>query len=205
MSGVGRARRDRVLTAGGGRPGDALVLTRAAALEGTHVLASDLAASLRGLGVAESVLSLARGFGEELSVVPEARLAVDLGATAMHDPTEGGVVGAIWEMAEASGCGFWVDVEAIPVREATRRVCAALGVDPLRLIASGALLIACQDGAAMVRGLAEHGIPARQIGTLTPVDRGRVLVHGDGRHESVDSVGRDELYRVLEEASASAQ
>jgi hydrogenase maturation factor len=204
MSGVGRARRDRVLTAGGGRPGDALVLTKAAALEGTHVLASDLAVALQGLGVAESVLSQARGFGEELSVVPEARLAVDLGATAMHDPTEGGVVGAIWEMAEASGCGFSVDVGAIPVREATRQVCAALGVDPLRLIASGALLIACEDGAAMVRGLAEHGIPARQIGTLTPVDRGRILVQGDGRRESVDSVGRDELYRVLEEASASA-
>jgi hydrogenase maturation factor len=204
MSGVGRARRDRVLTAGGGRPGNALVLTKAAALEGTHVLASDLAASLRGLGVAESVLSLARAFGEELSVVPEARLAVDLDATAMHDPTEGGVVGAIWEMAEASGCGFSVDVGAIPVREATRQVCAALGVDPFRLIASGALLIACQDGAAMVRGLAEHGIGATRIGALTPLDGGRVLVHGDGRRESVDSVARDELYRVLEDASARA-
>jgi hydrogenase maturation factor len=198
MSGVGRAPRDRVLTAGGGRPADALVLTRAAALEGTHVLASDLGPALRGLGVAESVLSLAHGYGEELSVVPDARLAVDLGATAMHDPTEGGVVGAIWEMAEASGCGFSVDVGAIPVREPTRQLCAALGVDPLRLIASGALLIACQDGGAMARGLAAHGIEAAHIGALTPKDRGRVLIHPDGHRENVNTVGRDELYRILE-------
>ncbi|HEY2593004.1 MAG TPA: AIR synthase family protein [Chloroflexota bacterium] len=204
MSGVGRAPRDRVLTAGGGRPGDALVLTKAAALEGTHVLASDLAALLQGRGVAESVLTEARGYGEELSVVPEARLAVDLGAMAMHDPTEGGVVGAVWEMAEASGCGFSVSVESIPVREATRQVCAALGVDPLRLIASGALLIACQDSGAMVQGLTGHGIPAARIGALTDLERARVLVHPEGWAEPVTSVGRDELYRVLEETSASA-
>ena len=199
MSGVGRARRDRVLTAAAGRPHNALVLTKAAALEGTHVLASDLASVLLGLGVGEGVLAEARRYGAELSVVPEARLAVDLGARAMHDPTEGGVVGAVWEMAEASGCGFSVRIDSIPVRAPTRQVCEALGVDPLRLIASGALLIACLDGATMVRGLTDSGIPAAQIGVLAPLADGRVLLHADGREERVDSVGRDELYRVLEE------
>jgi hydrogenase maturation factor len=192
-----------VLTAGGGRPGDALVLTKAAALEGTHVLASDLGSRLRGLGVDDAVLAEARGYGDELSVVPEARVAVGLGATAMHDPTEGGVLGAIWEMAEASGCGFGVQAAAIPVRAATRAVCAALGVDPLRLIASGALLIAGPDGDGMVRGLRAAGIEAAQIGALTQVDQGRRLFHADGSAEPVDSVGRDELYRVLEETAAN--
>src|SRR5579871_1984389 len=79
MTGVGRAPRDQVLTAGGGRAGDALVLTKAAALEGTHVLASDLAARLQALGVDDGVLAEARAFGDELSVVPEARVAVGLG------------------------------------------------------------------------------------------------------------------------------
>jgi hydrogenase maturation factor len=204
MTGVGRARPERVLTAGGGRPGDALVLTKAAALEGTHVLASDLVPRLLRLGASDAVLAEARAYGDDLSVVPEARLAVELGATAMHDPTEGGVLGAIWEMAEASGCGFAVRADAIPVRLATREVCAALGVDPLRLIASGALLIACRDGDAMVRGLSSGGIEAAQIGALTPLAGGRLLFHADGHAEVVDSVGRDELYRVLEDASASA-
>jgi hydrogenase maturation factor len=201
MSGVGKARRDRVLTAGGGRPGAALVLTKAAALEGSHVLAADMTSRLHQLGLSDAVVEEARSYGQELSVVAEARRAAVLGATAMHDPTEGGVVGALWEMAEASGCGFRVSVAAIPVRPATLEVCAALRVDPLRLIASGALLIACADGAAMVSGLAEHGTEAAHIGALTPLETGRVLVHPDGYEELVASVGRDELYRVLEETS----
>jgi hydrogenase maturation factor len=195
MSGVGKARRDRLLTAGGARPGNALVLTKAAALEGTHVLANDLRARLASLP--SELLEEAHGYGDELSVVPEARLAVDLGATAMHDPTEGGVVGALWEMAEASGCGFVVRVDAIPVRQATRAICTALGVDPLRLIASGALLIACTDANRMLAGLAHHGIMASHIGEMT--DAGRVLTYADGHHEEITKLDRDELYRVLEE------
>src|SRR5579859_2219628 len=109
MTGVGKARRDRLFTAGGARPGDALVLTKAAGLEGSHILAADFASELVGR-VAAALLQEARGYARELSIVPEARLAVDLGATAMHDPTEGGVVGAAWEMAAASGCGFRIEV-----------------------------------------------------------------------------------------------
>ena len=194
MTGVGTARRDRLLTAAGARPGDALVLTKAAALEGTHILASDLAARLAS--VPDRLLGEARAYGDELSVVPEARLAVELGATAMHDPTEAGVVGALWEMAEASGCGFRVEVARIPVREPTRAICAALGVDPLRLIASGALLIACRDAAAMLRGLRDGGIEAAEIGVMSQGPR--LLLHPGGREEPIDRLDRDELYRVLE-------
>jgi len=200
MTGVGKARRDRVLTAAGAQPGDALVLTKAAALEGTHVLASDLGSHLAS--VTEDDVQAALGYADELSVVPEARLAVELGATAMHDPTEGGVVGALWEMAEASDCGFRVDVSAITVREPTRAICAALGVDPLRLISSGALLIACRDGPAMVTGLREHGIDAAIIGRVTARERRCVLVHPGGREEPIERLDRDELYRVLEELAA---
>ena len=104
-------------------------------------------------------------------------MAVELGATAMHDPTEGGVVGAAWEMAEASGCGFRVSMETIHVRSATRMICEALGVDPVRLIASGALLVACHDGNAMVDGLRRAGIEAAVIGEFSDGDR--QLIHFD--------------------------
>jgi hydrogenase expression/formation protein HypE len=200
MSGVGRARRDRLLTAAGARPGDALVMTKAAGLEGSHILASDLARPLGLAGVAAEVLQEARGYAAELSVVREARLAVELGATAMHDPTEGGVVGAAWEMAEASGCGFRLLAARIPVRQATSLICGALGVDPLRLIASGALLIACRDGTGMVRGLTASGVAACEIGQMTS-GRRRVLVHEDTREEEVNHLDRDELYRVLDMVS----
>jgi hydrogenase maturation factor len=199
MSGIGKARRDRVLTAAGAQPGNALVLTKAAALEGSHVLASDLAAPLQALGVSAGLLADARRYGDELSVVPEARIAVDSGATAMHDPTEGGVIGALWELAEASGCGFRVHAERIAVREPTRRICAALGVDPLRLIASGALLIACADAARLLSALAAQNIAAAQIGVMTEADNGRVLVYADGHEEAITRLDRDELYRIVSE------
>jgi hydrogenase expression/formation protein HypE len=195
LTGVGKARRDQLVTAGGARPGDAIVLTKAAALEGSHILASDLAHRLSH--VPSKLLDEARGYASELSVVPDARAALELGAKAMHDPTEAGVVGALWEMAEASSCGFRVEVARIPVREATRAICEALLVDPLRLIASGALLIACADGDAMVRGLVDRGIRASALGTFT--ESGRVLVYADNREENVERLDRDELYRVLEE------
>ena len=199
MTGVGRARRDRLLTAAGAHPGDALVLTRAAGLEGSHILATDLADRLTG--VPAELLEQARGYAADLSVVPAARLAVELGATAMHDPTEGGVIGALWEMAEASGCGFRVEVARIPVREPTRAICSALQVDPLRLIASGALLVACADAARLVNGLADADIPSSAIGHLTH-NTDRLLIHPDGRQEPIDHLDRDELYRLLAEVSA---
>lgn len=195
MTSVGRARPGRLITSAGARPGDALVLTKAAALEGTSILASDFADRLVGR-VPESVLAEARGYRREVSVVPEGLAALELGATAMHDPTEGGVVGALWELAEASGTGFRVETVRIPVRAATRQVCAALGVDPLRLISSGALLIACPDGQAMVRGLEARGIRATVIGQVTAGPR--ELVWPDGRVERIATVGRDELYRLFE-------
>jgi hydrogenase expression/formation protein HypE len=195
MTGVGRARRDRILSAAGAKVGDALVLTKAAGLEGTHVLAIDLRERLAGR-VSQDLLAEAEAFGAELSVVPEARVAAELGATAMHDPTEGGIVGAAWEMAEASGSGFRIEVDKIPVREATRAICDALNADPLRLIASGALLIACPDASLMVRRLDEQGIPATEIGSITA--SGRQLIHADGRIEHVERLDRDELYRILE-------
>ncbi len=201
MAGVGRAARSRLVTAAGARPGQALVLTKAAALEGSHILAADFASRLAGV-VPAALLEEAAMYGDELSVVPDARVALDHGATAMHDPTEGGVVGAVWELAEASGCGFRVYVARIPVREATAAICRALGADPLRLIASGALLAACVDGPALVDALAEHGIPATVIGEVTHA--GRELVHPDGHVESIDDLPRDELYRLLSENPATA-
>ncbi len=195
MTAIGRPFGDRLVTAAGARPGQALVLTKAAALEGTSILAHDFHRELAGR-VDEATLDEARAYRSEISVVPEARVAVQHGATAMHDPTEGGVLGALWEMAEASGAGFRVHETSVPIRPATRDICRALGVDPLRLIASGALLVACDDGQGMVEVLHEHGIEARVVGEVTA--SGRELAYADGATRPVETVERDELYRLLE-------
>jgi hydrogenase expression/formation protein HypE len=171
MTAVGRARREQLVTSGGAQPGDTLLLTKWAALEGTAILATDLAAHLDGKMTPEAI-ARAQGLSARISVVRDGVEAAKLGATALHDPTEGGVLGALWELAEASACGFEVDASAVPILEETRQVCAVFGADPLKLISSGAMLIACPDLARMLAGLAEHRIPA---------------------------VHRDELWRILEQ------
>ena len=178
-----------VLDARNMRAGNDLVLTKSAGLEGTAILASDHADMLSG--IPEEELRAARAFFGAVSVVKEGLYAAEHGATAMHDVTEGGVLGAAWEMAEAAGCCVEIDRAAVHVHPATEHICAALGLDPLRLLSSGAMLIACEDGASLVRGLRAEGIPAAVIGT---VKEGRGAFFADGA--PIDPPGADELYRL---------
>lgn len=194
-SAVGRAPGGRFLSAGGGRPGDTLVLTKAAALEGTAILATDLADRLRPV-VGEAVLARARACLERISVVPEGLVGARSGATAMHDVTEGGVLTGVWELAEASGCGVRLDADSVPVLDETRRICGALGVDPLGLIGSGAMLIAAPDPSPVLEALAAAGIPCAVIGVLAGGDR-RVTRGGVTR--PLEPLDRDELWRVLDQ------
>lgn len=199
VTSVGRTPRGRVVTSAGARPGHSLVLAGAAGLEGTAILAADMEHRLRP-HVADDVLERARGFKRLISVVRAGTLAARLGATALHDPTEGGVLGALWEMAEASGVGFRVWTEAVPVRQETREICAPFRADPLRLVSSGALLAAAPDGEALARGLEREGLVARVIGQVLPLWKGRWLVSREGEQEA-SPVDRDELWRILEEYS----
>lgn len=194
---VGKARKDRYLVSSGARAGDDLVLTKAAGLEGTAVLATDFAERLKSV-MSREALERAQAFRAEISVVPEGLAAAVLGATAMHDVTEGGVLGAIYEMVSASGLGVEVNADSVPVRPETAEVCRFFGADPLRLISSGAMLIACPDGRVMVEGLRESGIPAAIIGRVT--SSGRWLTR-NGQRRELEISYRDELWRILDEAN----
>ncbi|MCL2545248.1 MAG: AIR synthase family protein [Clostridia bacterium] len=191
---VGRVKLEALVRTGGARPGDALVMTKQAGLEGTAILAQDAADRLRE-SLTEEELREARALCDSLSVLPEGRIAAHLEASAMHDATEGGVLGAAWEMAEASGLGLRLRLESIPVRPVTRKLCAALGIDPLRLIASGAMLIAHPDGEALCAALREGGVEAAVIGAFTAAPE-RALLH-DGREEPLLPPEGDEIYGAL--------
>lgn len=197
---IGKAPRSRYVTSSGARPGDALLLTKSAGLEGTAILATDFESVLRDQVSAES-LARAQAFRQEISVVPEGIAAAEGGATAMHDATEGGVLGAIHEMITAAGVGVEVWADAIPVREETRIICGLFQADPLKLISSGALLISCPDGEQMVSRLSRLGVPAGVIGRVT--EGGRWVVSGGRRHQLQPSY-RDELWRILETGRGSA-
>jgi len=191
---VGRVQLRALVRTGGARPGDALVMTKQAALEGTAILAHDMADTLRGR-LTEQELLEARRLSDLLSVLPEGRIAAQAGASAMHDATEGGVLGAAWEVAEASEVGLRLQLGDIPVRPVTRKLCEALGIDPLRLISSGVMLIAHPNGESLCAALREQGIEAAVIGEFTAAPH-RVLLRG-GREEPLLPPEGDEIYRAM--------
>lgn len=201
VAGIGRAERDEYVHGGGARPGDAVLLTKAAAIEGTAILATDLAEDLAGR-VPADLLERARRFIEEISVLPEGRVAVRAGATAMHDVTEGGVVTAAWELAEASGCGIELWADAVPVRPETAAVCAVLGADPLALIGSGAMLITTPVAERTLHALRQAGIPAAHVGTMRADGR---IIRREDRETPLQPPPRDELWRILDVRASAGQ
>ncbi|MEM4297926.1 MAG: AIR synthase related protein, partial [Nitrososphaerota archaeon] len=119
---------DRYITSADAKEGDTIMMTKTAAIEGTAILASLFKKRLKGLG--NDVIDRALEMRKEISVVKEASLAFATGfVNAMHDVTEGGILGGIDEMAEASGLGFIVYEDIIPIADETRRICSELKVD----------------------------------------------------------------------------
>lgn len=198
---MGEAEKGGYVTTGGARPGDVIILTKGAGIEGTAILAQDLADVLSDK-VDDKVLDSAQSMLKRISVVPEAMRAVEVGGVhSLHDPTEGGVLNGVWEMAEAAGVGVTIQEEAVPVADETKLVCEALGIDPLKLLGSGALLIAAEREKAdeIVSALIRMGVEASVIGEITPMQGGRVLVRDDGGRVAIEAVDQDHLYKVLDE------
>lgn len=127
------------------RPGDRLLMTKAAAVEGTALIAREFGRRLEALGLSASEIRSGRAYLELISILPEAgRAARCPGTSAMHDVTEGGIATALEELSAAGGCRLRVNLDRIPVFPETRRICRLLSVHPLGLIGSGSLLICCR-------------------------------------------------------------
>jgi hydrogenase maturation factor len=140
---LGEVARDRMIASSGCRPGDVVLLAGSVPVEGTSLIAREKRAALLELGWQPQTIDQAAGFLYEpgISVLKPALLAADAGlVTAMHDPTEGGVATGLLELALAGGVGIEVDLDAIPIPQLARDLCIVFGLDPLGVIASGALL-----------------------------------------------------------------
>ena len=197
---MGVAQRGKFVTSSGARPGDDIIMTKSVGIEGTGILAADFSHKLRGK-INSRTLATAKKMRRLISVVKDARFAVEAGGVkAMHDPTEGGLLQGVWELAEASKVGFTVYASRIPIRPETDRICAVFGLDPLRLMSSGCLLIVAdrRKSGKILRHLRTHAIPGNIIGKVTARTSGRKLVGGDGRVREIGPSERDELYRVFE-------
>jgi hydrogenase maturation factor len=188
----------RIITAGGARPGDHLLLTKTAGLEGSAILAHERARQL-AVTIGPRLLRAARRLRQRpgISVVPDAVIAARHGATAMHDPTEGGIRAGLHEIAFASGVRVDVDLDRIPVTPATAAICRHYTIDPLGLIGSGALLVTLPPARAadLLAAWRRAGIAGRTIGRI---ERGRgVRARRDGRHASFPWLVRDEILTAL--------
>lgn len=194
VSGVGKAKKGAVISTGGAKPGMDIVVSKWIGIEGTAILAKEKETELRGR-YATTFIDRAKDLDAYISVLSEAAVAARSGVGAMHDVTEGGIFGALWEMAEASGVGLEIDLKKIPVRQETIEVCEFFGINPYELISSGCMLMAAQDGNFLVHELEKAGIPATVIGKAT-AGNDRVLLNEEERR-FLEPPKPDELYRVI--------
>ena len=192
--GVGKAKKGRLVSTAGARPGMDVVVTKWIGLEGTSIIAKEREEELLGR-YPKALVDTAKGFDAYLSVLPEARIAVEAGVGAMHDVTEGGIFGALWEMAESAGVGLEIDLKKIPIRQETVEVCEFFDVNPYELISSGSMLMAASDGNGLVRALTAANIPAVCVGKVTE-GNDRVLLSGEERR-FLEPPKADELYKVV--------
>jgi HAD superfamily hydrolase (TIGR01509 family) len=195
---VGVVAEEKLLRKESARENDVLIMTKAAGIEGTAILASEADEALREAEVDSRVLEEARALAGLLSVTEEARIAAEHpGTRCLHDVTEGGIVTAIEEVSMATGRTVTVDLDAVLIRDCTRAVCRVLSVDPLGLIGSGCLLICVDpDGAdRLVRALEAEGVAAAQIGRLGRCLSGQSDGSSDDRREAprADRAGRSSV------------
>lgn len=186
---------EKLVSPDGAKPGDEIVMTKWAGVEGTAIIAEELRERLAPI-LGEEFLERASSLIEYLSVLPETRVLRKF-ANAMHDPTEGGVLNGLHEMADASGLGFRVYAERIPVREETKAICNYLELNPLGLISSGVLLAAVPRDHAKkaVEELMAKGITANIIGEFLAEEK-RVIVEG-GEERPAWRPESDELWKVV--------
>lgn len=179
------------------REGDYILLTKTAGLEGTAVIACDHADRLAGvLDAAE--LAEAKAMLDQVSVVREGVAAGKIGTAGMHDVTEGGVLGAVWEMCEIAGVGADIWFEDIPVSEITKKISAHFGIDWLRLISSGCMLIVAhsEQKDTLIDAIREQGVSVNCIGRVTAPGAERIMIR-DGKRLVIDPPTSDELYKVV--------
>ncbi len=189
ITALGRSRGGRVLSAGGAKAGDDILVTKWAGMEGTSILVRDFrevftkSLSAEEIGEAEDLIW-------KISVTQDGRIAAENGASGCHDATEGGVLGAIYEMCRASGLGAEVDVNRIPVLPVTRKVAQLTGIDPLKLVSSGCLVVAAKNGVTLREVYRKCGLQAEVVGKMTT---GSI---------SLEPPQSDELWRARERLNA---
>jgi len=198
---LGKTPIDRLIKTSGAETGDYIYLTKTAGLEGTAIIVNELEDELSGV-LTKAEIQEAKDLIKQISVVNEGKIGMRTGATAMHDATEGGVLGAIHELCEASGKGCKVKADKITIHPVTERLCEYYNINPLKLISSGTMVMCIPQALAcdLEKALIDSRIAYSRVGIITE-ERDKKLIMGDASVEEIfdyiDSPEADELYKVL--------
>ena len=193
---IGKVSPSGLVRSDGAEPGDVILMTKAAGLEGTAIIAADKTDEIYSFLDASDV-DTAKSYINEISVLEEGMTAAANGASSMHDVTEGGILGAVWEVCNASGAGAEISIDKIVVRDITAKICGHYGIDPLKLISSGSMLITCKemDKDKIINEICSKNIDCFEIGNIT--DSNKVLSIKNNKKAEVLQPGADELYKVI--------
>lgn len=175
--------------------GDKILITKTAGIEGTAIISKELEHKLKDI-VSQELIEEGKSLSKDISVVTEGKICGLIGVPYMHDITEGGVLGAAWETAAATGKGIKISLKAIPLKDSTREICRVLNINPYRLISSGSLIIVspAEKINKVQKELKQIGIESTVIGEITERD---ILVEIDGELKEIESPDSDELYKVI--------
>ncbi|MHC1772442.1 MAG: AIR synthase family protein [Flexilinea sp.] len=196
---VGEIEKDKLITPWGAKPGDDILITKGIPIEGTALLAKEFSQQLIPL-LNEDELKAAQEYTHNpgIGVSTDARIAVTNGkVTAMHDPTEGGLASALWELSEACGYRIEFDSRLVPISGLSQKICSFFGLNPLNTIASGALLmsVAPEDANKIIRALINEGIPCAKIGTIS--DKKQVQVWNQADQKPLFRPEQDEIAKIF--------
>lgn len=189
---LGKSTENEPISTSGARVGDSIIVTKNLCLEGTAILVSDYEERCSKVLNKEEI-DEAKAYVDLISVVKEGIIGGKCTVSSMHDITEGGVLGALWEVASASGTGFVVEKELMPLSNVTNKLCDEFKVDPLKLISSGSMLMTASDPQVVLMKLEEAGIKGTVIGNI--INSGGWIKEA-GRLIEVNPPEADELFNI---------
>jgi len=198
---IGEVRKEKLVTTRGARFGDLLILVKGVCIEGTSIIAREKENQLLAKGFSPAFIDKAKTFIYDpgIDVLRAAHIACNAASVhSMHDPTEGGLINGVVEMAIASGKEIHVDLRQVFVYDESRQLCEEYGLDPLGVIASGALLLTVSpsDLPALERAFEASSIPARVIGEVKE-GPARVLAKDEAGLRELTPLSRDEILKIF--------
>lgn len=193
VTGIGKRKKSHMSGIRKVKPGQDIIVSKWIGLEGTQMIAREHKAELL-TRYPVRMIEEAEEFGCFLSILPEAAVALKSGVCGMHDVSQGGIFGALWEMAEQAGVGLEIDLKKLPVRQETIEICEFFDLNPYELLSGGSLLMTAEDGMGLTAALNREGMPAVIVGKTT-AGNDRVLFNEDEKR-FLELPKADQIYKL---------